>query len=290
MNVKTNKFKISVLNISYEPPDSKWFVDFHSHNSYEIHFITKGCGILMIEDQKYELGEGAFYITGPSVLHSQQSDPDDPMEEYGFSVSVKELVSESRNETDMLFEKIRENPFFTDIDDFNGGTLCREMLDEAFFLNGAYDERIRALVTAVMISICRKMNSTGESRTNSAKISKPSLMRKLDTYLRNFREDITCEKIAGELYISQRQLSRIMNNVYGMSFSKKVISLRLEYARELLKSGSLSIEKVAEQSGFSSSGSFCKNFKAAEGCSPTQYRKEASGRKRQQHNENSRPD
>ena len=209
---------------------------------------------------------------------------------FCFSMTVGVVWEFFEFGADMLFEKIRENPFFTDIDDFNGGTLCREMLDEAFFLNGAYDERIRALVTAVMISICRKMNSTGESRTNSAKISKPSLMRKLDTYLRNFREDITCEKIAGELYISQRQLSRIMNNVYGMSFSKKVISLRLEYARELLKSGSLSIEKVAEQSGFSSSGSFCKNFKAAEGCSPTQYRKEASGRKRQQHNENSRPD
>ena len=63
-----------------------------------------------------------------------------------------------------------------------------------------------------------------------------------------------------------------INREMGMSFSEYVNSLRVEYACELMqRDPSLSIPRVAEQSGFASDVSFYRNFKLFKGGSPKDY-------------------
>ena len=63
-----------------------------------------------------------------------------------------------------------------------------------------------------------------------------------------------------------------INREMGMSFSEYVNSLRVKYACELMqRDPSLSIPRVAEQSGFASDVSFYRNFKLFKGGSPKDY-------------------
>ncbi|WP_373230725.1 helix-turn-helix domain-containing protein [Cohnella sp.] len=56
-------------------------VNFHKHSEFEFHFIPKGKGKVILVDQMFDLHEGLFYVTGPDVVHYQESDQNDPMYE-----------------------------------------------------------------------------------------------------------------------------------------------------------------------------------------------------------------
>ena len=59
-----------------------------------------------------------------------------------------------------------------------------------------------------------------------------------------------------------------------MNYSDYLTSLRLQKAKTLLKEPNLSIQEIAEQSGYTDYFYFTKVFKKAEGISPSKYRKE----------------
>ena len=63
----------------------------HSHgdNSYEIHYVTQGYGIVMIDDIAYDVFPNSLYITGPYVEHEQIPFPSNPMVEYSCFFTMK---------------------------------------------------------------------------------------------------------------------------------------------------------------------------------------------------------
>jgi len=60
--------------------------------------------------------------------------------------------------------------------------------------------------------------------------------------------------------------------IAGLSFGPFLRGLRLEKAREMLQDGSLGLERVAQECGFSSAQSFIPIFRKAYGTSPRKYR------------------
>lgn len=54
----------------------------HSHNSYELHYIPAGQGILYAQGERYAITPGTIYVTGPDIVHEQLPHPEDPMAEY----------------------------------------------------------------------------------------------------------------------------------------------------------------------------------------------------------------
>ncbi|MBE7026976.1 MAG: helix-turn-helix domain-containing protein [Ruminococcaceae bacterium] len=273
--IKTHCFRICIESASYEPPRIPWVVEKHSHNSYEMHFITKGKGTLLLDNERYELEKGIFYITGPSVFHSQISDDNNPMEEYGINITIRQIKDDIASDVDALLKKICENPFFIASDDFGAAAWCGCILEDILNVEAAADECIKALTTALLISVGRKI-SGAHTKIRKTNNNRPNMMRVLDLCLRKFTTNISASEVASSMFISRRHLSRIMNEVYGMSFSKKIASMRVSYAKELLKSSTLSIQQIAEKSGFSSSQIFCKTFKKITGITPREYKKSCS--------------
>ena len=59
-----------------------------------------------------------------------------------------------------------------------------------------------------------------------------------------------------------------------MGFLAYLTNIRMEQAKKLLLSTSLSIAEVSEQSGYGDYRVFTKVFKKAEGITPSQYRRD----------------
>jgi AraC-like DNA-binding protein len=62
----------------------------------------------------------------------------------------------------------------------------------------------------------------------------------------------------------------------GMAFGPYLRRLRLKKAQEMLMEGNLTVERVAQECGFSSASSFIAFFQKATGRSPSQYRTQVS--------------
>ena len=79
-----------------------------------------------------------------------------------------------------------------------------------------------------------------------------------------------------ELGISRASLYNKLKAVTGMGANDYITKLRVERAAWLLTHSALSINEIADQTGFSTSRYFSTVFKQYMGCSPTQYKEEHS--------------
>ena len=60
-------------------------------------------------------------------------------------------------------------------------------------------------------------------------------------------EDITEEDLAEHMHISKRQLSRVLQQLYGTSFRKLLIDVRMSRAVQLLGTTDFPAEEIAAQ-------------------------------------------
>ena len=89
------------------------------------------------------------------------------------------------------------------------------------------------------------------------------------TYLQKY----SASDYARELFISTRQLDRIVMKRYGKSLHQLIVDRRFALAEQLLTTTRLTIEEIASSTGFSSSASLYREFKKRLGITPSDFRK-----------------
>ena len=94
---------------------------------------------------------------------------------------------------------------------------------------------------------------------------------KTDGYV---KQGLTIKELSEILYTNRTYLSAYIKTTYKMTFREWITSLRLEYAKNMLKEHpEINIQKLAESSGFLSRSNFIKSFTEKEGCTPAKWKK-----------------
>ena len=94
---------------------------------------------------------------------------------------------------------------------------------------------------------------------------------KTDGYV---QQGLTIKELSKILYTNRTYLSAYIKTTYKMTFREWITSLRLEYAKNILKKHpEINIQKLAESSGFLSRSNFIKSFTEKEGCTPAKWKK-----------------
>lgn len=88
----------------------------------------------------------------------------------------------------------------------------------------------------------------------------------------HFSEPLKLATIADELHINSSYLSRLFSSETGTTFSSCVTHVRINHAKEMLRTTELSVEEIGDQCGFCNSSHFIKCFHANEAMTPMQYR------------------
>jgi transcriptional regulator GlxA family with amidase domain len=91
----------------------------------------------------------------------------------------------------------------------------------------------------------------------------------------NFHEQLKLPEVARKAGFSVPAFSRVFRQATGTSFLAYVRSLRVNHAKRLLRTTSLSIEQVAQASGFQSQHHLIRSFKKVTHQTPGHYRREA---------------
>ncbi|KIL40575.1 hypothetical protein SD70_12560 [Gordoniibacillus kamchatkensis] len=120
----------------------------------------------------------------------------------------------------------------------------------------------------VLWTAVRQFQQTGGIPGNRKRFIEQAL-----SYLaEHYAEDISMNLVAKQQYLNPSYFSKIFHEETGETFSKYVIRLRMEKAKQLLKDSSLKIYEVAQQVGYHDFRHFIKLFKDYEGLTPAQYR------------------
>lgn len=109
------------------------------------------------------------------------------------------------------------------------------------------------------------------SKHNTTSYSEP-VRQILVTIDASLTADLSLKRFARDLFLNTSYLSALFKKEVGMTLTDYVNKSRIEYAKKLLKSTTLSIQNIAAQSGFSDIHYFNRLFRRETGHSPKEWR------------------
>lgn len=136
-------------------------------------------------------------------------------------------------------------------------------------------EIIGAKDEAALFQIGKRYITDALHQISSSRLSKAnSIIEKADQYIMDhYNEDISLDDIARHVNLSSYYFSRFYKNSTGTSFSDKMVLVRMEKAKELLKREDLSIKDVSYMVGYVDPNYFSKIFKKSTGYNASEYKK-----------------
>jgi len=96
--------------------------------------------------------------------------------------------------------------------------------------------------------------------------------RVIETMRDNLGERLTIDDMARTAMFSKFHFSRLFRKVTGVSPGRFLSAMRLQEAKRLLVSTSLTVTEISHRVGYTSVGTFSSRFRNSVGVSPTTYR------------------
>lgn len=84
--------------------------------------------------------------------------------------------------------------------------------------------------------------------------------------------DMSIEKVVEELGISIHFVRKAVKECTGMTYKEYIVFLRMEYAKELLVHGNMTVLEISNSVGYNTTSFFIKTFKDMTGLTPANYR------------------
>ena len=142
------------------------------------------------------------------------------------------------------------------------GYRAAELLDG--MMSGRIRKRQRILVEAIGVVTRRS--------TEVVAVSDPDVVAALQYIRREQGRGISVLSVANEVAVSRRSLEKRFRDAIGRTILEEIQLVRLERAKRMLLETTYPISRVAEMSGFGSTGYFIQFFQSRVGETPRKYR------------------
>lgn len=118
------------------------------------------------------------------------------------------------------------------------------------------------------------VETTIDLREAVSKRSNTSLLKAAKSYIeQNFdNEEISLNTVASTVNLSPNYFSTVFSQEMGMTFIEYLTSVRMERAKELLRSSSMKTSEIAYAVGYKDSHYFSYLFKKTQNCTPREFR------------------
>ena len=248
-------------------------IPMHSHtkNSYELHLIDYGSGILETENGVYNISRNTLFITGPSLLHKQIPDKINPMHE----LCVYFKISDTKKSNNSV-SKFASTDFWIGKSNAEIRRLFKQMVAENVKSSQWKNDILSSLSIRIISEIARLYSP--ENANNQSDVAFTDLNESrswiLDQLFMDDCSNVTLSDFAKQMGVSQRQAERIIKNYYGSSFKKMRYESKMAMAATLLEGQNITIEECAEKCGYSSTSAFISAFKGKYKITPKKYREQ----------------
>ena len=172
-----------------------------------------------------------------------------------------DLIHAHNKFTEVLFAYLAENDINTNC------IFCDEMSYSDYMTKYVTLESFRSMVHFIIKQLKK---TRGE---------KPDLLSLAALYIRkNIGENLSVTDVAEYVNLTPEHLTRLLKKKTGYSLKEYLTHERLEAAKMLLKTTTLSVTSIASHVGYDNYNNFTKIFKKYEDCTPSEYRKNLTDR------------
>lgn len=234
----------------------------HLHEAIEVVYVTEGNIELGVGQELYHMDEGDFAIVFPNVIHHYQ------------------VFGKEENRVIYLYLEPSLFPsYYKDLQNYSPKfpvvkkeNVHPDVVNSIKFLTGVKNCNpilIQAYVQMILAHVFAEMPMIDKSAVGSDDL----IYNAVEYVAKNFREEISLEKMAYDLCVSKYVLSRMFAKTFHNNFSKYVNGVRLNYAVAALENTQDSITNICLDCGFESQRTFNRVFKDRYKITPREYRK-----------------
>ncbi|MBO4217862.1 MAG: helix-turn-helix domain-containing protein [Clostridia bacterium] len=259
-NVDIRKIKIISCGINDCGADWHWDTGERGFNEYDLWTVFRGRGVLSVGGVKWDARTGDSLLIPPGNRCVGEQDLEDRL----LTINVHFHFIENAA------------PFFP----FSGGAIRRRISDVSFMRDvlyrviQLYNSAKTELAEAVFSSALVEFFEQGEPALHSYGSDKDTLVRSICDEINTSPADIPClPEIAKKHGYSPDYIGRVFSAVAGIPISEYISNARINQAKLLLSSTSMTADEIAASLGFYDSCYFSRRFKKQTGCTPTEYRK-----------------
>lgn len=234
---------------------------------HTLHCVSRGNGILVLNDRKYTVGHGEIFFAPAGSRLVYYADAENPWEYLFFTFCGADCAGYLEAAGLSASDPVLKPKKSTEIQ--NAITRCHERIrqgvsDSGLCLVGAFFE--------VLVLIGEEKSPRAEAPPEDYR--KMLALRVKDFLDKNFADpDFKVSDLCYKTTYSHSYLYAVFREYFGVSLESYLLRAKLEYAAALLGQRNLSVRETALRSGFYDPVHFSKSFSAKYGASPTKYRK-----------------
>ncbi len=248
---KSDKFYIKKHTSTQKPY-------FHSHNFYELIYVHRGKCVQHIDSQDSEcvLKEKQACIVYPDLVHSlMPSGKDDiilkmviPKEIFE---SFSDIIPSQCTEKMRIFDSVTEQAEY----------FMAKIMEESLYKREFWYSACKSYLGLLLTELCRKKE-----------IADAETLELLEKYFSLNLKTASLSDFAASLGYSSGYAGRMIKEKTGNSFSELLSRYRIESAKKMLETTSLSVENISLEVGYLNPSGFYKQFCALYGMTPKEYR------------------
>ncbi len=259
------------LNKSFYGSGS-WTVTFHNHPVYEVHLIKSGEHLFNINHREITLHAGSCCIISPHVYHSIMNISDEVTSRCSFRFSIAPKNGMTTSEIINCANQINKYCIFEN--NINQVNLVDRIITEFDNTKLSYTAVINSYFVQLVISILREVFKTIQVEGKPfLKCTQENREAFIDGFFNSYyMKDLKVQDLAQTLYLSVRQVTRILQESYGLTFLQKLTQHRIYHACYLLRNKTYTVTKISEMIGYNNPNFFFKIFKQTTGMTPKEYR------------------
>lgn len=254
----------------------KFYANLHQHKEIQLSIIISGEGDLLVADTASRYQAGDIFIIGSNLPHLFKSDQDSShslmftlfFTEDSFGKGFFDLPE--LRQISKLMEKIK-----------NGIRIesHKAQIHGLFEQLESSTRYERIILFLQIMNFCHKAKTSHLSSYNHHKLyseNEGSRMNKVMTFaMEEFQRNITLEEIASVASMTPNAFCRFFKQRTRKTFFEFLYELRIDHAARMLRNQpEMSIQAIAEDSGFANISNFNRKFKSIKGKTPSTFRRQ----------------
>lgn len=232
---------------------------------YVVHYVVSGKGIYEVNNVKYRLSEGNFFIIKPNEVNYYSADDEEPWEYYWLGFSGSRVI-------ELLYSNgIGKNDYVGKIDQSNSDIIQKF---EKIMTSNVFDDREKIYLQALFLMIFSIFKlKEKEVHRSILESSKQKYSESFLLYVKNnyHREELSIREISRSIGLNSSYFSQVIKEEIGALPVEYLKNFRLHKASVLLETTNLPITEISSAVGYKNTQSFSRAFKHQFGCAPSHF-------------------
>ncbi len=249
---------------------------YHWHQCIEFLYISKGYGIVVVDNQHYTARPGRLFIFPPFRLHKVHVDAGDKNQYHRTTMHIEHssvistLHAFPRQQAQ--FSALAASHVPAQIYDLSEQAEFMEVILEQFDKLDPSGHSTASDVAFMVMQIMAFLPAQPQEFMPQQQTVASRIMQWIEN---NYSDKFSLDELAQSIGLSRSYTSRIFRQQTGGSIHEYLLTRRIKKSCDLLRTSPLSIDAIAQEVGFIEVTYFITCFKKMMSQTPLQYRKQS---------------